>query len=595
MMQHVQHPRYAAPQRLQMEQRFAPPVSSPEPVRHLEPERHEVRRATPQTVQQMVQALSPPTSRVGKVRPQQHRRIESPPPTTAMPPTTSKAKTLGQLSGLVRIVGDDGKIINPGPTYLYFQQQEQLQQQQLQQQQIQQRIQQNAQELKQQEQHQQQRDMERRKLEEQQPTMNNDATDLLQQAMCEIGMDEDMCADSPSQEPSQEPITTYVEDVGTVIHQPDRVIYAEPPQTTVQADMLDLQQLESTANTVTGARVPSPNVKYLPPGSSNENIMDGYQKRGMPTQPVQPQQRARALVQPQRKTPVPPEPQVLQQQIISEQQQIFIPTSDGQSRVMIVQGPPGAYTSEPQQIIQQQYIVGDRPTYSNINLQATCVPEKTRTPGVRPQGDRPTYSKLNPQATFVPETTRTPGVRPQSTGAPQAVYNIQPSSTPQPEISQSTPMQQATYQLPFQLSNQGMPVSSTSVLGTQQIAVTQQQQQIGVQPNIAITRPMYSALQPAPSNKAAPQQLYQTEQLNNEQTTHQVPRMYSVLQPPNTTEQPPSSSIRPMYSALQPPQGQTTSVIQTAESGTTYVCEQPTEGVTYALPGLLFLIFSKDE
>ena len=147
------------------------------------------------TVQNSIQNTLPNTvqnihsSKVGKVRPQQQQRVTPQPETPGKAPTTSKAKTLGQLSGLVRIVSDEGKVINPGPTYLYYQQQIQLQHME------QQRKQQEQQGILQQQQQQQQGVSG--------STGASSSTDLLQQAMCEIGMDDELLGGEDSNQATE--------------------------------------------------------------------------------------------------------------------------------------------------------------------------------------------------------------------------------------------------------------------------------------------------------------------------------------------------------------------------------------------------------
>ena len=91
----------------------------------------------------------------------------------------------------------------------------------------------------------------------------------------------------------------YIPDVGPVVHEVpigagsgDLTSPAAGtiPPSQASGGMLDLQQLESTANNVSGtSRGPSPAAgKYVPPQQMSESapLMDGYQKRGMPTQQV---------------------------------------------------------------------------------------------------------------------------------------------------------------------------------------------------------------------------------------------------------------------------------------------------------------------
>ena len=152
--------------------------------------------------------MNTPSSKVGKVRPQQQQRVAPMNDSTPGPaPTTTKAKTLGQLSGLVRIVSDEGKVINPGPTYLMYQQQQQMQP----------HMQSHMQP------HMQQQDQS--KMMKQQYTMGtipsstvsgglpiaapvsappgDSSADLLQQAMCEIGMDDELLGGDDGNPPTE--------------------------------------------------------------------------------------------------------------------------------------------------------------------------------------------------------------------------------------------------------------------------------------------------------------------------------------------------------------------------------------------------------
>ena len=341
--------------------------------------------------------------------------------------------------------------------------------------------------------------------------------------------------------------------------------FQQPSQPPLQTGILNLQQLESTANTVSGAaRGPSPvGVKYLPQQQVDVPPLENYQKRSMPTQQVQPQQRARAMVQPQRKPTQPNAHLQPHQEILSQQhQQLILQQHHGQQtheivtadgRVMIIKGQPVTYSDG-----TQQYMIhpGIQPT-----LQTTLPPAQPVTPQTQTIS-RAAYSALDLQQHQV--------IRGPPPGTPH-MHTIQQAHPPQ--FSHSAPP----------------PVLATHPHSIQRVVApsipTQQTQQVGV------TRPMYSALQPAPiAGRAVPVGLtpryttvprpppHITSEMQHIVTTisqhlHQptvasftTPRMYSALQPPQTSTQS-VAGIRPIYSALHPPQGTviTTSTIDGQE------------------------------
>ena len=223
-------------------------------------------------------------------------------------------------------------------------------------------------------------------------------------------------------------------------------------------------------------------------------------------------------------------------------QQHEIITADG--RVMIVKGQPITYTDGTQHYLLPPGVQpppGLQPVIQTIHpSQAQGIPTQPQPVSHTQTISRATYNALDLQQHQVvrgPPPPSQPGAQP--VAQPAHAMHVPPGHTPIQQVGVTRPMYSALQPAPRPMYSALQPPGQLGVAPTQA--------------SVTHTQGGYTAV--APQQISAPGS--QPVQHMQQQATNSnpSPRMYSALQPPKTStpSAPATSTIRPMYSALQPP------------------------------------------